>query len=339
MLTYAIKRIAQTIPTFIALIALTFFALRLVPGDPVEVRVGEHGISPERLAEFRHQLGLDLPVWQQFLHYFWHILHGDFGISVVSQQSVLSEFFARFPATIELSAVAMIFAIGIGVPLGIVAALSRGTFADYTVTALAVIGNSMPIFWWGILLVLLVSLKLDLTPVDGRIDNVSFYFDPDQTTGFMLWDSFWSDQDGAFLSALSHLILPSIVLGTIPLAVIMRITRSAMLEVLNEDYVRTARAKGLSPFRVIGLHALRNALIPVITAIGLMVGMLIAGAVQTETVFSWPGIGKWLIDSFNRRDYPALQGGVLIISILVTLVNLSVDLLYGVINPRIRHGR
>jgi dipeptide transport system permease protein len=338
MLTYVIKRIAQTIPTFIALIALTFFAIRLVPGDPVEVRVGERGISPERLAEFRHQLHLDEPVWMQFGRYCWQLLHGDFGTSVVSQQSVLSEFFARFPATIELSLVAMIFAVGLGIPFGIVAALSRGKFADYAVTTVAVVGNSMPIFWWGILLVLLVSLKLDLTPVDGRIDNMNYYFDADSTTGFMLWDSFWSDQEGAFLSALSHLILPSIVLGTIPLAVVMRITRSAMLEVLNEDYVRTARAKGLSPFRVIGLHALRNAMIPVITAIGLMVGMLLAGAVQTETVFSWPGIGKWLIDSFNRRDYPALQGGVLIISVLVMFINLAVDLLYGVINPRIRHG-
>jgi dipeptide transport system permease protein len=339
MLTFVIKRIAQTIPTFIALVALTFFAIRLVPGDPVEVRVGEHGISPERLAQFRHQLGLDLPVWQQFLNYCWQLLHGNFGTSVVSQQGVLTEFFARFPATVELSLVAMVFAIGIGIPLGILAALYRGKVVDYVVTALAVVGNSMPIFWWGILLVLLVSLKLDLTPIDGRIDNVNFFIDPDQSTGFMLWDSFWSDQEGAFASVVSHLILPSIVLGTIPLAVIMRITRSAMLEVLNEDYVRTARAKGLTPFRVVGLHALRNALIPVVTAIGLMIGMLIAGAVQTETVFSWPGIGKWLIDSFYRRDYPAIQGGVLIISVLVMFINLFVDLLYGVINPRIRHGR
>lgn len=339
MLTFLLKRVAMTIPTFIALVALAFFALRLVPGDPVEVRVGERGISPERLAEFRHQLGLDQPVYEQFGRYLWRLLHGDFGTSIVTQRPVLSEFFTLFPATVELAVAAMIFAVGLGIPFGILAALQRGKFADYIATALAVIGNSMPIFWFGILLVLLVSLKLDLTPVGGRIDNINFFFDPDTTTGFMIWDAFWSDQEGAVWSAIQHLILPAIVLGTIPLAVIMRITRSAMLEVLNEDYVRTARAKGLSPVRVIGLHALRNALIPIVTVVGLMIGMLFAGAVQTESVFSWPGVGKWLIDSFSRRDYPALQGGILIIAILVTFINLFVDLLYGVINPRIRHGR
>jgi dipeptide transport system permease protein len=200
---------------------------------------------------------------------------------------------------------------------------------------LAVTGNSMPIFWWGLLLILFFSVKLDLTPVSGRIDLL---YDVQPITGFMLIDSLFSDDDGAFLSALSHLVLPMIVLGTIPLAVFMRITRSAMLEVLNEDYVRTARAKGLSPARVVGIHALRNALIPVITVIGLQVSTLIAGAVQTETVFSWPGVGKWLIESLSRRDYPALQGGVLIISIVVVAMNLLIDVLYGLINPRIRHG-
>jgi dipeptide transport system permease protein len=339
MLTFLLKRIAQTVPTFIALAALAFFAIRLVPGDPVEVRVGERGISPERLAEFRHQLGLDQPVLVQFGHYLWGLLHGDFGTSIVTQRPVLSEFFTLFPATIELSIAAMAFAIVFGIPFGILAALQRGKAADYIATAIAVFGNSMPIFWWGILLILIVSLKLDLTPVGGRIDDINYYFDTDTSSNFMLWDSFWSGQDGAFQSALSHLVLPGIVLGTIPLAVIMRITRSAMLEVLNEDYVRTAKAKGLSPFRVVGLHALRNAMIPIVTVIGLMIGTLFAGAVQTETVFSWPGVGKWLIDSFSRRDYPALQGGVLIIAVLVTFINLGVDLLYGVINPRIRHGR
>ncbi|QEN89063.1 ABC transporter permease subunit [Labrys sp. KNU-23] len=338
MLTFLLKRVAMTIPTFIALVALAFFAIRMVPGDPVEVRVGERGISPERLAEFRHQLGLDQPVYEQFGRYLWKLLHGDFGTSIVTQRPVLSEFFTLFPATVELAVAAMIFAVCLGIPFGILAALQRGKFADYIATALAVLGNSMPIFWFGILLILLVSLKLDLTPVGGRIDT-AFYFDEETSTGFMIWDAFWSDQEGAVWSALQHLILPAIVLGTIPLAVIMRITRSAMLEVLNEDYVRTARAKGLSPLRVIGLHALRNAMIPIVTVVGLMIGMLFAGAVQTESVFSWPGVGKWLIDSFSRRDYPALQGGILIIAILVTFINLFVDLLYGVINPRIRHGR
>ena len=196
---------------------------------------------------------------------------------------------------------------------------SAGSASDYVVTGVAVTGNSMPIFWWGLLLILLFSVNLDLTPVGGRIDLL-YYFEP--VTGFMLIDSLLSGEEGAFRSAVSHLVLPTIVLGTIPLAVITRITRSAMLEVLNEDYVRTARAKGLSPARVVGLHALRNALIPVITVIGLQVSTLIAGAVQTETVFSWPGVGKWLIESLGRRDYPALQGGVLLISIIVVGMNL-----------------
>ncbi len=336
MLRFILRRVLLTIPTFIALMALTFIAIRLVPGDPIEVRTGERGISPERLAQFRHEMGLDQPLWVQFWDYLSHVAQGDLGISIVTKQPVFTEFLSLFPATLELSLVAMIIAVSIGVPLGVLAALKRGSALDYAVTGVAVAGNSMPIFWWGLLLILLFSVKLDLTPVSGRID-ILYYFDP--VTGFMLIDSLLSDQDGAFVSALQHLILPAVVLATIPLAVVMRMTRSSMLEVLNEDYVRTARAKGLSPFRVVGLHALRNALIPVITVIGLQVGTLLAGAVLTETIFAWPGVGKWLIESIFRRDYPVLQGGVLLISVLVVIVNLAVDVLYGLINPRIRHGR
>jgi dipeptide transport system permease protein len=336
MLRFILRRVLLTIPTFIALMALTFIAIRLVPGDPIEVRTGERGISPERLAQFRHEMGLDQPLWVQFWDYLSHVAQGDLGVSIVTKQPVFTEFLSLFPATLELSLVAMIIAVSIGVPLGVLAALKRGSALDYAVTGVAVAGNSMPIFWWGLLLILLFSVKLDLTPVSGRID-ILYYFDP--VTGFMLIDSLLSDQDGAFVSALQHLILPAVVLATIPLAVVMRMTRSSMLEVLNEDYVRTARAKGLSPFRVVGLHALRNALIPVITVIGLQVGTLLAGAVLTETIFAWPGVGKWLIESIFRRDYPVLQGGVLLISVLVVIVNLAVDVLYGLINPRIRHGR
>ncbi len=336
MLRFIARRIALTLPIFLALIALTFFALRLVPGDPIEVRRGERGISPERLAELRHQMGLDQPLWKQFWDYLLQVLQGDFGLSVVTHEPVLKEFLTLFPATLELTLCAMLFSIIFGIPAGILAGLKRGSASDYVVTGVAVTGNSMPIFWWGLLLILLFSVNLDLTPVSGRIDLL-YYFEP--VTGFMLIDSLLSGEEGAFRSAVSHLILPTTVLGTIPLAVITRITRSAMLEVLNEDYVRTARAKGLSPARVVGLHALRNALIPVITVIGLQVSTLIAGAVQTETVFSWPGVGKWLIESLGRRDYPALQGGVLLISIVVVGMNLTIDLVYGLINPRIRHGR
>ena len=201
----------------------------------------------------------------------------------------------------------------------------------------SVIGYSMPIFWWGLLLIMVVSERWELTPISGRIDPIKYFFDA--PTGFMIIDAWLSGQEGAVLDALHHLVLPTIVLGTIPLAVIARITRSSMLEVLSEDYVRTARAKGLSPLRVVGLHALRNALIPVVTSIGLQIGTLLAGAVLTETIFSWPGIGKWLIESINQRDYPALQGGIMLISSFVIVVNLIVDVLYGAINPRLRHGR
>jgi dipeptide transport system permease protein len=226
-------------------------------------------------------------------------------------------------------------ALAVGLPAGILAALKRSTFLDYSVMGVSLTGSSMPIFWWALLLILLFSVTLGWTPVSGRIDIL---FDLPPVTGFMVIDSLLSGEPGAFKSTLSHLILPTIALGTIPMAVIARMTRSAMLEVLREDYVRTARAKGLSRMRVIGVHALRNALIPVVTIIGLQVGTLLAGAVLTETIFAWPGVGKWLIESIGRRDYPAVQGGILLISIIVISVNLIVDVLYGVINPRIRHS-
>jgi dipeptide transport system permease protein len=337
MVAYFLRRIALTAPTFLALMFLTFAAIRLVPGDPVEVRTGEHGMSPERLAYFRHELGLDQPVWRQFLDYVWRLAHGDFGVSLSSQQKVVTEFLTLFPATLELSFFAMLFAIAIGVPAGALAAVKRGGFYDQALMTVSLFGYSMPIFWWGLLLIMFVSVRLGLLPVSGRIDLINYSFD--QPTGFMTIDALLSDQPGAFLDALRHLILPAIVLGTVPLAVIARMTRSSMLEVLSEDYVRTARAKGLSPTRVIGVHALRNALLPVVTVIGLSVSGLMAGAVLTETIFSWPGVGHWLIDSIGRRDYPALQGGVLLISAVVVLVNLIVDLIYGIIDPRISHGR
>ncbi len=336
MFRFFFKRLALTLPTFFILMFVTFMLIRLVPGDPIEVRRGERGISPERLAELRHEMGLDQPVWKQFFDYVWALLHGDFGTSIISKSPVAHEFLTLFPATLELTTCAMVFAIALGIPAGVVAASRRGGIYDQSLMGLALTGYSMPIFWWGLILILLMSNTLHLTPVSGRIDLIKYYFQP--VTGFMLVDSLLSGQKGAFLDALRHLILPTIVLGTVPLAVIARMTRSSMLEVLEEDYVRTARAKGLAISRVIGLHALRNALIPVVTVIGLQIGGLLAGAVLTETIFSWPGVGKWLVESIGRRDYPALQGGIMLISTVVILVNLVVDLLYGLINPRIRHG-
>jgi dipeptide transport system permease protein len=229
-----------------------------------------------------------------------------------------------------------VFATGIGIPIGILAAVRRGSVLDYATMGVSLTGYSMPIFWWALLLILLFSVNLGWTPVSGRM-SVMFYVEP--VTGFMLIDTLLAGDKDAFESAVSHLILPAIALGTIPLAIIARMTRSSMLEVLGEDYIRTARAKGLPPLRVIALHALRNALIPVVTVIGLAVGVLFAGAILTETIFSWPGVGKWLVESVRRRDYPVLQGGVLLVATVVMGVNLFVDILYGLINPRIRHQR
>ncbi len=337
MIRFLLRRLALTVPTFLALMFVTFMMIRLVPGDPIEVRRGERGISPERLAELRHEMGLDQPIWKQFLDYIWGLAHGDFGVSIITKNPVLQEFFHLFPATVELSFCALLFATLIGIPAGVIAASRRGGIYDQTLMGLALTGYSMPIFWWGLILILISSITLGLTPVSGRVDLIKYYYP--SVTGFMLIDSLISGQKGAFLDAVRHLILPTIVLGTIPLAIIARMTRSSMLEVLEEDYVRTARAKGLPPYRVVGIHALRNALIPVVTVIGLSVGSLLAGAVLTETIFSWPGVGKWLIESIGRRDYPALQGGIMLISSIVIVVNLLVDLTYGLINPRIRHAR
>ena len=336
MLRFLATKIGGLITTFFGVTLLTFAMIRLIPGDPVELMAGERGIDPDRHARMLVELGLDKPIIVQYLHYIGDVLTGDLGKSFLTKKPILTEFLTLFPATIELSVCAMLFAVVLGVPAGIIAAVRRGRVADYAVMATALTGYSMPIFWWGLLLILLFSVNLGWTPVSGRIDLI-YFFPP--VTGFMLIDSLLSGQEGAFRSALAHLILPTIVLGTIPLAVIARMTRSAMLEVLGEDYIRTARAKGLSPLRVVAVHALRNAMIPVLTVIGLQVGLLMAGAILTETIFSWPGVGKWLIESVRRRDYPALQGGVLLISTVIIMVTLVVDMLYALVNPRIRHRR
>lgn len=334
MFKFLFKRLLVLVPVFFGVTLVAFGFIRALPGDPIEVLAGERGVSPERHAELMTQLGLDKPIWQQYFSYVGDVLQGDLGTSLITNRPVAEEFFELFPATAELALCAMLLAIIIGIPAGIVAAVKRGTFIDQGIMSLSLAGYSMPIFWWGLLLIILFSNTLNLTPVSGRL---SFLFEVEPVTGFMLIDSLLSDEKGAFKSALHHLVLPTIVLGTIPLAVIARQTRSAMLEVLSEDYVRTARAKGLSPIRVIAIHALRNAMITVTTVIGLQVAVLLAGAILTETIFSWPGIGKWIIFSVFSRDYYAVQGGLLLIAGCVMVVNLSVDLLYSLINPRILH--
>jgi dipeptide transport system permease protein len=334
MFLYILKKLGVILPTFFGVTLVAFIFIRTLPGDPVLLLAGERGMSEERHAALMAEMGFDKPIIVQYGKYLLQLASGDFGTSIITKKPVLTEFMTLFPATVELSLVAMFVAVFFGLPSGMIAATRRGSVFDHTVMTGALTGYSMPIFWWGLLLIIFFSGILGWTPVSGRI-SLLYYFEP--VTGFMLIDSLLSGQDGAFGSALAHLILPAIVLGTIPLAVIARQTRSAMLEVLSEDYVRTARAKGLGPQRVIGLHALRNAMIPVITVIGLQVGVLFAGAILTETIFSWPGIGKWMVDSIFRRDYSAVQGGLLLIAAIIMLVNLVVDLLYGLINPQIRH--
>ncbi len=337
MLNFIFRRIAVLIPTFIGITLISFGLIRLVPGDPVQLLLGERGASPEVYAEMKTNLGLDKSIPIQYWIFASRALQGDFGISIVSRRPVMEEFVSRFPATLELSFVGLFFAIIIGIPLGILAALKRNTFFDYSVMGTALVGYSMPIFWWGLLLIMLFSVKLGWTPVSGRISPL---FEVEPWSGFLLIDS-WVNGEGwvAFKSALAHLILPSIALGTIPLAVIARMTRSSMLEVIGEDYVRTAKAKGLSKFRVIYIHALRNAMIPVLTVIGLLVGSLVTGAILTESIFSWPGIGRWLVASVTSRDYPVIQSAVLIIAVIIVMVNLVVDMLYALVNPRMRGNK
>ena len=336
MLRFILTRLSLVIPTFLGIIFITFFLIRLVPGDPVEVRTGERGIAPERHAQLLHEMGLDRPLYVQFGDYVGSILQGDFERSLRTHRPVIEEFGELFPATLELAIFASIFSIVFGLPAGVLAAVKRGSVFDQAVMGTSLAGYSMPIFWWGPMLIIVFSLGLKWTPFDGRMGNEFFF---DRVTGFMVIDSLLSGEPGAFRSALSHLVLPTIVLGTVPLAVVARMTRSSMLEVLGEDYIRTARAKGLGMMRIVSLHALRNALIPVVTVIGLQIGALLGGAILTESVFSWPGIARWLVEAIRQRDYPALQGGVLLVSTLVIAVNLVVDLMYGLLNPRIRHRR
>ncbi|AOW14286.1 peptide ABC transporter permease [Hydrogenophaga crassostreae] len=339
MLSFILRRLLVLIPTILGVTLLTFSLIRLIPGDPVEVMMGERTLDPEMHAAALARLGLDQPLYVQYGSYLNALLHGDLGQSLNTQVKVWDEFKSLFPATMELAIMALLIALVLGMIAGVMAAVKRGTWLDHTVMTAALTGYSMPIFWWGLLLILIFSVGLGWTPVSGRIDLL---FDIPPQTGFMIWDAWLAQKAdpeynaGAVWDALHHLILPSIVLATIPLAVIARMTRSSMLEVLREDYVRTARAKGLSPARVVFVHTLRNALIPVLTVVGLQVGTLLGGAVLTETIFSWPGIGKWLIDAISRRDYPVVQNGILLVATLVILTNFVVDILYGVANPRIR---
>ncbi len=334
----AFKKLGQVLATLLGISLVAFFLIRLVPGDPITLLIGERGASPEAIAELKARVGLDRSLPEQYFKFVGNALRGDLGTSILSGRQVLSEFKDRFAATSELGLLALLIATVIGVPLGILAALMRGRWFDRLSMGLAVAFYSMPIFWWGLMAIVILSVKLEWLPVSGRI---GVEHDVPLKSGMLLIDSWFAPGDfsarlAAFRSAIHHLVLPSIVLSTVPLAVIARMTRSSLLEVLGEDYVRTARAKGLSKFRIVVIHALRNALIPVITVIGLMLGTILTGAILTETIFSWPGLGRWLVSAVLSRDYPVIQGGILMVALVVLSTSLAVDVLYYVISPRSR---
>ena len=332
MLSYIIKRLLWAIPTLLGVSILVFSMVHLAPGDPALVMLGEHA-SKESVEALREQMGLNKPLLDQYIMFVSNAVQGDFGISMTSGEPVIDEFMERFPATVELALVAMFFAVIAGLFAGIISAVKRYSIFDYTAMGTALAGVSMPVFWLGLMLIYFFSVELAWLPVSGRL---GYEFDIDEVTGLFLIDAILMDDYEAFWDALKHLILPAIALGTIPMAIIARMTRASMIEVLKEEYIRTAKAKGCSKMQVIMVHALKNALLPVLTVIGLMLGTLFAGAILTETTFSWPGIGKWLVNAVYQRDFPIIQSTTLIIASMFVIVNLIVDVLYAVVNPKIR---
>ena len=334
MLRYVVRRLLGAIPVLFGLTVILFAFIHLLPGDPAEAILGQHQ-RPELVEALRHRLGLDLPLWQQYLNYMNDLLHGDLGNSFIDNRAVLNGFVMRFPGTIELTVAALIFAAGLGIPLGRFAARRPQTFGDGFATVISLIGVSIPVFVLGLSLQYVFAVQLKILPATTRLDPRIQIPAP---TGFMLIDTLIAGRPDAFLDAARHLVLPAIALGSIPFAIITRITRASVLDVANEDYVRTARAKGLTERRVDGRHVMRNAWLPVITVVGLQVGGLLAGAVITETIFAWTGVGRWVVDSIRNHDYFVVQNSILIFAVIFLLVNLLVDIAYAFLNPRIRYA-
>ncbi|MET0487101.1 MAG: ABC transporter permease [Candidatus Rokuibacteriota bacterium] len=334
MTGYAIRRGLTVIPVLVGVSLLVFSFVHLIPGDPALTMLGERA-TPEKVTEVRARLGLDRPLWEQYLLYVRKVVHGDLGVSIVRGDPVATDLWRRFPATVELAGAAMILATVIGVPLGVVCAVRRNSLIDSLARVGALTGVSMPIFWLGLVLAWIFGVQLGLLPTGFRLDSEST-FKP--VTNFVILDALVQRQWAVLGDALRHLILPAVALATIPLAVITRMTRASLLEELTRDYIRTARAKGLSQLAVIVRHGLGNALLPVLTVIGLQTGRLLAGAILTETIFSWPGIGLWVYESIESRDYAIVQGATLFIAVIVVVVNLATDLLYAVADPRIKYS-
>jgi peptide/nickel transport system permease protein len=330
---YLSRRLLLLIPTLLGVSLLAFFLIHLVPGDPAAIMLGERA-TPEAIEKLRHELGLDKPLPVQYGIFLGSVLRGDLGRSLKTREKISIEIGDRFPATFELATAAMMLAIVIGVPAGVMAARRRGSWIDAIVMTGSLIGVSLPIFWLALLFLLWFSVNLDWFPLSGRIDpNLAV----NRVTGFLLIDTLVAGRFDSFGNAIQHLVLPAVALGTIPLAVISRMTRSSVLEVLSADYVRTAWAKGLSERVVLAKHVLKNAFIPTLTVIGLQFGYLLGGAIITETIFAWPGLGRWLLLSVQARDIRAVQGGVMLLAVVFVLVNLIVDLLYATLDPRIRY--
>lgn len=331
MLAYIIRRILILIPTVLGISIIVFFMLRITPGDPAELLLGERA-SDQALHEIREHLGLNKPVYVQYGMFLKRLMKGDLGETIWTRQKVWIEVKERFPATMELSVVALLISSFFGILFGIISATRQYSVFDYLSMLGALIGVSMPIFWLGLVLMLIFSLNLGWLPMSGRL---SVGIDLKTITNFYILDAVLTHNWVALKDALWHIIMPAATLSTIPTAIVARMTRSSMLEVLRQDYVKTAKAKGLSRFIVTFKHALRNALIPVVTTIGLQFGVTLGGAILTETIFAWPGVGKWMFDAVMKRDYMVIQGGTMFIAMLFVLINLVVDVLYAVINPRI----
>ncbi len=330
---YAVRRGLTVIPVLLGVSILVFGFIHLIPGDPALTMLGERA-TPEKVAEVRRQLGLDRPIYEQYLIYLGKLLRGDLGTSIVRGDPVLTDLLRRFPATVELATAAIALALLLGVPIGIVSAVWRNSFVDGVSRIWALTGVSMPIFWLGLMLAWFFGVQLRWLPTGFRLETGTSL---EPWTNFVILDAALQGNWGVLRDALRHLVLPAVALATIPLAVIARMTRASMLEVLSQEYVRTAEAKGLPRAAVILRHALRNALLPVMTIVGLQVGHLLAGAILTETIFSWPGIGLWVYESIESRDYAIVQGASLFIAVIFVAVNTLTDLLYAAADPRIKY--
>jgi peptide/nickel transport system permease protein len=334
MLRYVVRRLLLLVPILFGVSVLIFFWVHNLPGGPAEALLGER-TTPALVKQYREQYGLDESLPVQYVKYVKTLVSLDLGTSTATRRQVTDEIKTRFPATIELALMAMLFATGLGIPLGFMAAKRHGGATDHATLITSLIGISVPVFFLAIILKYIFAVRLAWLPSVGREDILATRSHP---TNFYLLDAVIERDWPAFKDAFRHLILPAIALGSIPLAIITRITRASVLDVQNEDYVRTARAKGLPPRTVDRRHVLRNALLPISTIVGLQVGLLLSGAVLTETIFAFPGMGSWLRDAIFNRDYPVLQGGIMFLALVFVLVNLVVDISYAVINPRIRYS-